>query len=188
MLPVVAGDEHTSQQIWLYTLLLVPATLLLVYPMHVSGAVYGLGYSRRTLNSESLSLLQNPSDRGLARSLSSTRSYMMLLCAGMVIDSLPITHQLLSAFLLVPPSRIKIEFVEICILGESFMAPAVLIKIYRNITATLKLSKTFPFKSRAREIFGLLGPTELVNYPTDLVYLVHTGCWTCGSIWHLCCG
>jgi len=35
-------DEHTSQQIWLYTLLLVPATLLLVYPMHVSGAVYVL--------------------------------------------------------------------------------------------------------------------------------------------------
>jgi len=43
----------------------------------------------------------------------------------------------------VPPSRIKIEFVEIVYLGESFMAPAVLIKIYRNITATLKLSKTF---------------------------------------------
>jgi len=42
MLPVVAGDEHTSQQIWLYTLLLVPATLLLVYPMHVSGAVYAV--------------------------------------------------------------------------------------------------------------------------------------------------
>jgi len=41
MLPVVAGDEHTSQQIWLYTLL-VPATLLLVYPMHVSGAVYAV--------------------------------------------------------------------------------------------------------------------------------------------------
>jgi len=62
MLPVVAGDEHTSQQIWLYTLL-VPATLLLVYPMHVSGAVYAvLALLRRTLNLESLSLLQNPSD------------------------------------------------------------------------------------------------------------------------------
>ena len=100
MLPVVAGDEYTTQQIWLYTLLLVPATLLLVYPMHVSGAVYaGLALLLGgRLIQKAWILLQNPSDRGVARSLFLySILYMMLLCAGMVIDSLPITHQLLSA-------------------------------------------------------------------------------------------
>jgi len=56
MLPV-AGDEHTSQQIWLYTLLLVPATLLLVYPMHVS-SMQSWRYPRRTL--ESFELIAEP--------------------------------------------------------------------------------------------------------------------------------
>ena len=100
MLPVVAGDEYTTQQIWLYTLLLVPATLLLVYPMHVSGAVYaGLALLLGgRLIQKAWILLQNPSDRGVARAMFLySILYMMLLCAGMVIDSLPITHQLLSA-------------------------------------------------------------------------------------------
>ena len=98
MLPVVAGEEYTARQIWLYTLLLVPATLLLVYPLQVSGAVYAgtallLG---GRLISKSWSLLQTPSDLGLARSLFLySILYMMLLCAGMVIDSLPITHELI---------------------------------------------------------------------------------------------
>jgi protoheme IX farnesyltransferase len=100
MLPVVAGDEHTTRQIWLYTLLLVPATLLLVYPLQVSGAVYAgvaLLLGGRLIQ-KAWRLLGNPSDKGLARSLFLySILYMMLLCAGMVIDSLPITHQLLSA-------------------------------------------------------------------------------------------
>ena len=41
MLPVVAGSKATVQQIWLYTLVTVVATLLLVYPLQVSGIVYG---------------------------------------------------------------------------------------------------------------------------------------------------
>ena len=102
MLPVVAGSEVTTRQIWLYTLLLVPATLLLVYPMHVSGAVYAaiaLVLGGRLIQ-KAWSLLQKPSDKGLARSLFLySILYMMLLCAGMVIDSLPITHQLLVALL-----------------------------------------------------------------------------------------
>jgi protoheme IX farnesyltransferase len=100
MLPVVAGDVYTTRQIWLYTLLLVPATLLLVYPLHVSGAVYAgiaLLLGGRLIQ-KAWSLLQNPGDRELARSLFLySILYMMLLCAGMVIDSLPITHELLSA-------------------------------------------------------------------------------------------
>ncbi|MEO0309090.1 MAG: heme o synthase, partial [Gloeomargarita sp. DG02_3_bins_56] len=37
MLPVVAGSEQTAQQILLYTLLLIPTSLLLVYPCGVVG-------------------------------------------------------------------------------------------------------------------------------------------------------
>lgn len=99
MLPVVAGEEYTARQIWLYTLLLVPSTLLLVYPLQASGAVYAciaLLLGGRLIQ-KAWSLLQNPSDLGLARSLFLySILYMMLLCAGMVVDSLPITHQLVS--------------------------------------------------------------------------------------------
>jgi protoheme IX farnesyltransferase len=43
-------------------------------------------------------LLQAPSDQGLARSLFKySILYMMLLSAGMAIDSLPITHQVVAA-------------------------------------------------------------------------------------------
>jgi protoheme IX farnesyltransferase len=32
MLPVIAGDEATAKQIWAYTLVLVPITLLMTLP------------------------------------------------------------------------------------------------------------------------------------------------------------
>jgi protoheme IX farnesyltransferase len=42
------------------------------------------------------SLLQNPDEKQLARSLFLySILYMMLLCAAMVVDSLPITHHLI---------------------------------------------------------------------------------------------
>lgn len=97
MLPVVAGEVATTRQIWVYTLILIPSTLLLIYPLNVSGVVYGgialvLG---SIFIKKAWALLQNPSDKQLARSLFLySISYMMLLCAGMVIDSLPITHYL----------------------------------------------------------------------------------------------
>ncbi|NJO43105.1 MAG: protoheme IX farnesyltransferase [Cyanobacteria bacterium CRU_2_1] len=99
MLPVVAGDAPTARQIWIYTLLLIPMTLLMVFPLHVMGAVYGgiallLG---GIFVNKAWSLLQAPSDQGLARSLFKySIFYMMLLSAGMVVDSLPITHTLVS--------------------------------------------------------------------------------------------
>ena len=102
MLPVVAGDVATSRQIWLYTLILIPATFSLVYPLNVTGVVYAaialvLG---SLFLKKAWALLQNPSDKQLARSLFVySISYMMLLCVGMVIDSLPITHQLTSALI-----------------------------------------------------------------------------------------
>ncbi|WP_414546297.1 heme o synthase [Nostoc sp. CCY0012] len=100
MLPVVAGDTATVRQIWYYTLVTVGATLLLVYPLHSSGFVYAvIAVSLGGLFiHKSWRLLQNPEDRTVARELFLySISYMMLLCLGMVIDSLPITHSLISA-------------------------------------------------------------------------------------------
>ncbi len=98
MLPVIEGDQVTARQIFLYTLLLFPVTLLLVYPLHVSGAVYlaiavflGILFIRKAWQ-----LLQLSSDRQVARSLFKySILYLMLLCAGLVVDSLPITHHLM---------------------------------------------------------------------------------------------
>lgn len=100
MLPVVAGNVTTTRQIWLYTLILIPATFLLIYPLQVTGLVYGtvaliLG---SIFVKKAWALLQNPDDKQVARSLFLySILYMMLLCAGMVVDSLPITHQLIAA-------------------------------------------------------------------------------------------
>ncbi|NET37326.1 MAG: protoheme IX farnesyltransferase [Cyanothece sp. SIO1E1] len=97
MLPVVVGDDSTAKQIFIYTLLLLPATLLLVYPLHASGLVYGaiaifLGV---LFIKKAWYLTQSPSDREQARALFKySILYMMLLSAGMVVDSLPITHQM----------------------------------------------------------------------------------------------
>ncbi len=100
MLPVVAGNVVTARQIWLYTLILIPATLLLVYPLQATGVVYasiavGLGI---IFVKKAWDLLQNPDNEEIARSLFFySILYMMLLCAGMVVDSLPITHQIIVA-------------------------------------------------------------------------------------------
>ena len=97
MLPVVAGEESTANQIWLYTLLTVPCTLLLVYPLAASGIVYGaiaLLLGGIFLN-KAWELKQNPENKQLARStFKYSILYMMLLCTGMVVDSLPVTHHL----------------------------------------------------------------------------------------------
>jgi heme o synthase len=100
MLPVVVGDAPTARQIWIYTLLLIPVTLLLVYPLHVLGSVYAaiallLG---GIFVAKAWTLLQTPSDQQIARSLFKySILYMMLLCAGMAVDSLPATHQITTA-------------------------------------------------------------------------------------------
>jgi heme o synthase len=99
MLPVVAGEESTTRQIWVYTLLVVPTSLLLIYPLGASGAVYGaialcLGF---IFLQKAWQLLQSPADKQLARSMFKySILYMMLLCTGMVVDSLPMTQHLTS--------------------------------------------------------------------------------------------
>ncbi|MCV3213909.1 heme o synthase [Plectonema radiosum NIES-515] len=99
MLPVVAGNEATVRQIWFYSLVLVPTTLLLVYPLHATGIVYAaialaLG---GLFIFKAWRLLHNPGDRTLAKDLFLySISYMMLLCLSMVIDSLTLTHRVIS--------------------------------------------------------------------------------------------
>jgi heme o synthase len=100
MLPVVVGDEPTTRQIFCYTLTLIPTSLLLVYPLQTLGPLYGViaiglggGFVYKAWQ-----LMQNPRDRQQARSVFKySLLYLMLLCAGMAIDSLPVTHTLLAA-------------------------------------------------------------------------------------------
>ncbi len=92
MLPVVEGDEETARQIWIYSLLLLPTSLLLVYPLGTNGVFYGAIalYLGAQLLVRAWRLLQQPSDRVVAKSLFKfSILYLMLLSAAMVIDVLP---------------------------------------------------------------------------------------------------
>lgn len=91
----------TTRQIWLYTLMLIPVTFLLIYPLNVIGAIYGtIAFVLGCLFIKAWALLQNPGDQQLVRSLFTySISYMMLLCAGMVVDSLQFIHHLTSALI-----------------------------------------------------------------------------------------
>ena len=97
MLPVIEGEEVTAEQIWIYTLLLIPCSLLPVYPLNQLGLVYGaiavyLGYKFIGLAWE---LKQQPGSKQLAKKLFKySIFYMMLLCVAMIIDTLPLIHQL----------------------------------------------------------------------------------------------
>jgi len=96
MLPVVAGEETTVRQIFLYTVLVVPFTFLLIYPLGVSGLVYGAfaAFLGVLFILKAWQLQQSPSDKPLAKSMFKySILYMMLLCTGMVVDSLPVVRQ-----------------------------------------------------------------------------------------------
>lgn len=99
MLPVIVGDEATARQIWYYTLILVPLTVMMTYPLGATGAIYAviaLGLGLLFLK-KAWALLQTPSDRDLAKGLFKySILYMMLLSAGMVVDSWPITKALMT--------------------------------------------------------------------------------------------
>ncbi len=91
MLPVVEGEIVTAQQIWIYSLLLIPTTLLLVYPLGVSGSIYAV--SALVLGGVFLdrawTLLQDPTEKIAAKSMFKySILYMMLLCTAVVVDSL----------------------------------------------------------------------------------------------------
>ena len=98
MLPVVEGEAATVKQIWIYSWLVVPCSLMLMYPIGNLSVVYGaiaiyLGYK---FLYKAWELKQDPTNNQLARSMFKySIFYMMLLCVGMIIDTLPVTHQLL---------------------------------------------------------------------------------------------
>ncbi|MGD2183951.1 heme o synthase [Lusitaniella coriacea] len=97
MLPVVKGEETTVKQIWLYTLLVVPVSFLLIYPLGEAGIVYGLfaAILGGIFVRKAWQLQQAPQDKQLAKSMFKySILYMMLLCTGMVVDSLPAMHQI----------------------------------------------------------------------------------------------
>ena len=99
MLPVIEGEEATVKQIWIYTLIVVPFSFLLVYPLYQSGIFYALaalilGYQ---FIYKAWQLKQEPMDKEKARSLFKfSIFYMMLLCLAMIIDSLPLIHHLIN--------------------------------------------------------------------------------------------
>lgn len=102
MLPVVEGDEETARQIWIYSLLLIPASLGLVFPLGTNGAIYGAIalYLGGQLLVRAWRLLQQPSDRVIAKSLFKfSILYLMLLSAGMVVDVVPAVSQISQGFL-----------------------------------------------------------------------------------------
>ena len=97
MLPVVKGEAETVKQIWYYSLLVVPLSLVLVYPLHACGWFYlGIAlYLGTIFLSKAWQLKQAPEDKDLARSLFKfSILYLMLLCTTIVIDSLPVTREL----------------------------------------------------------------------------------------------
>lgn len=97
MLPVIEGASNTVKQIWIYTLITVAFSFVLIYPLHSLGFVYfgfamvlGLSFILKAWQ-----LLQQPEDKELAKSMFKySILYMMLLCTGIVIDTLPSIHQL----------------------------------------------------------------------------------------------
>ncbi|WP_373540574.1 heme o synthase [Chamaesiphon sp.] len=102
MLPVVVGEAATAKQIWIYTLLLIPTTLLLIYPLGGAGIVYGI--SAVGLGGvfvyEAWKLLQAPTEKSVAKSMFKySILYMMLLCTAIVIDSLPQTQAAIALIL-----------------------------------------------------------------------------------------
>lgn len=93
MLPVVEGAQNTVKQIWIYTLITVAFSFVLIYPLHSLGAVY-LGFATILGISfivKAWQLLQQPEDKPLAKSMFKySILYMMLLCTGIVMDTLVI--------------------------------------------------------------------------------------------------
>jgi heme o synthase len=99
MLPVIEGSEVTAKQIFAYTLTLLPVSLLLVYPFGVMGAIYSLFaiVLGVVFVQKAWELLQSPADLGVARSVFKySIVYMLVLCVGMVLDSLPTTQALVA--------------------------------------------------------------------------------------------
>jgi heme o synthase len=103
MLPVVVGEASTTRQIFLYTLLLLPVTMILVFPLGIMGLFYSVValYFGSQFIYKAWQLTKTPKDKQAARGLFKfSILYLIYLCVGMGIDSLPITDQILSPIIL----------------------------------------------------------------------------------------
>jgi protoheme IX farnesyltransferase len=101
MMPVIEGEESTTKQIWLYSLLTVASTFLLIYPLHACGVIYGLTAAilGAVFLRQAWQLKQAPTNPEQARSMFKfSILYLMLLCLAMVIDSLPIFRDIVHVF------------------------------------------------------------------------------------------
>ncbi len=91
MLPCVVGEERTARQTLIYALLLLPVSLLLVWPLGVAGWFYAiaaiaLGWE---LIRRCALLLQAPTDRDRARSLFRfSIAHLMLLCGCLGLEAM----------------------------------------------------------------------------------------------------
>lgn len=96
MLPVVKGAKVTVEQIWIYTILTVVCSLIFIYPLHTSGLIYLIfaGVCGANLIVKGWQLKQGFDDKQLAKSMFKySILYMMVLCTGIVVDSLSWSHQ-----------------------------------------------------------------------------------------------
>lgn len=102
MLPVVEGNQVTADQIFYYTLALLPISCMLVYPLGVAGVIYltvafGLG---SVFIYKAWQFRQAATDVIQARSVFKfSILYLMLLFAGLVVDILPFGQTLTTATL-----------------------------------------------------------------------------------------
>lgn len=102
MLPVVDGDAVTANQVFGYTLVLLPVSLMLVYPGQAAGLIYGsaavvLG---GMFIHKAWILMQTPEDKQVARSVFKfSIFYMMLLSVAAVMDSVLSHNSLLQPWL-----------------------------------------------------------------------------------------
>ena len=98
MLPAVSGNIETGRQIFTYTVLLILSTFLMYDPLEMTGTFYiciafilGAIFLQKAW-----SVLENPNNPKTAHNLFTySIYYMIILCLSMVVDSLPITHQIL---------------------------------------------------------------------------------------------
>jgi protoheme IX farnesyltransferase len=99
MLPVIKGMKNTAEQVFAYTVFLVPLTFTLIYPLGESEWIYGAfaAVLGAIFIGKAWELRQAPEEKMKARSMFKySILYMMLLCTGIVIDSLPLTRQMVT--------------------------------------------------------------------------------------------
>ncbi len=99
MLPAVSGNIETGRQIFTYTVLLILSTFLMYDPLEMTGAFYicAAFILGAIFLQKAWAVLENPNNQSYAHNLFTySIYYMILLCLSMVIDSLPITHQIIN--------------------------------------------------------------------------------------------